>query len=57
MSWGKNEDWQELLKVTKIVADSVIDWKSLEGLVEQLPLLMRSKQSSELVLVILPVVN
>lgn len=57
MSWGKNEDWQELLKVTKIVADSVIDWKSLEGLVEQLPLLMRSKQSSELVLVILLVVN
>lgn len=37
MSWGKNEDWQELLKLTKIVADSVIDWKSLEGLAEQLP--------------------
>lgn len=52
MSWGRNEDWQELLKVTKIVADSVID---LEGLTEQLPLIMRSKESSELVLVVLPV--
>lgn len=49
MIWGKNEDWQELLKLTKIVAGSVIDWKSLEGLAEQLPLLMRSKQSFELV--------
>lgn len=57
MSWGKNEDWQELLKETKIVADSVIDWKSLEGLAEQLSLLIRSKQTSELVLVILPIVN
>jgi len=49
MNWGRNEGWKELLKATekKIVAGSVIDWRSLKGLIERylttlLPLTLRN---------------